>query len=131
MVCKIEFIIFQLLLISNLPKLVKFSSTPENSYRGNSCPLANRQRHNIRRGSFEKDGSFPSAYNQKCAHHHLTGVTYLRGAHDPPLILAPVHAQNLVPVAFEGPSGLHDKLPQGLHALGHLVHCKDKTHSIP
>ena len=75
--------------------------------------------------------SFLQLYNQKHAHHHLMGVTYLRGAHEPPLILAPVHAQNLVPVAFEGPSGLHDKLPQGLHALGHLVYCKDKVHSIP
>ena len=60
-------------------------------------------------------------YNQKHAHHHPMGVTYLRGAHEPPLILAPVHAQNLVPVAFEGPSGLHDKLFWGLHVLGHLV----------
>ena len=73
-------------------------------------------------------------YDQKHAHHRPTGATYLRGAHEPPLIPAPVHAQNLVAVAFEGPSGLHDKLPQGLHALGHLVHCKNKEQgqdSIP
>lgn len=30
-------------------------------------------------------------------------------------------------MAFEGPSGLHDKLPQGLHPLRHLVHWKDKA----
>ena len=30
-------------------------------------------------------------------------------------------------MAFEGPSGLHNKLAQGLHPLGHLVDCKDKT----
>ena len=60
-------------------------------------------------------------YDQKHAHHRPTGATYLRGAHEPPLIPAPVHAQNLVPVAFEGPSGLHDKLLWGLHVLSHLV----------
>lgn len=30
-------------------------------------------------------------------------------------------------MAFEGPSGLHDELPQGLHPLRHLVHWKDKA----
>lgn len=30
-------------------------------------------------------------------------------------------------MAFEGPSGLHDKLAQGFHPLGHLVHCNDNA----
>lgn len=51
-------------------------------------------------------------------HYHLPN---LRGGHHPPLICEPVHAQNLIPMAFEGPSGLHGKLLWGLHALGHLV----------
>ena len=51
-------------------------------------------------------------------HYHLPN---LRGGHHPPLIREPVHAQNLIPMALEGPSGLHDKLLWGLHVLGHLV----------
>lgn len=30
-------------------------------------------------------------------------------------------------MAFEGSSGLHDKLPQGLHPLCYLVHWKDNA----
>lgn len=55
------------------------------------------------------------------------GVCDLWGADDPPLVLAPVHAQNFIPVPLQGPPGLHDKLAKPLHLLCHLMYCTN-TH---
>lgn len=80
------------------------------------------------KGFWKGTALLPLSYRiQNPLTHYAAGVTYLWRAHDPPLIFAPVHAQDFVPMAFEGPSGLHDKLPQGLYPLRHLVHWKDKA----
>lgn len=76
-----------------------------------------------RQGFLKRKDLFPLRWSsQTRARPPRADATYLGGAHDPPLIFAPVHAENLVPMAFEGPPGLHDKLPQSFHPLGHLVH---------
>lgn len=46
----------------------------------------------------------------------------LRGADDPPLVLAPVHTQYFVAVSLQSSPRLHDKLAQAFHLLSHLMH---------
>lgn len=70
----------------------------------------------------------PSTTNLLCSQLETRlEVCDLRGADDPPLVLAPVHAQNFIPVPLQGPPGLHDKLAQPLHLLCHLMYCTKHT----
>lgn len=62
----------------------------------------------------------------KSKHQSDQSVYDLRGADDPPLVLAPVHAQHLVAVSLQSPPCLHDKLAQAFHLLGHLMHWTQK-----
>lgn len=58
-------------------------------------------------------------------------AAYLRGAHNPPLVFAPVHTQHFVSVALQRPPGLHHKLAQRLHTLCHLMDCKQRAVRAP
>lgn len=65
-----------------------------------------------------------------------TGKVYkevydLRGADDPPLVLAPVHTQHLIPVSLQSSPCLHNKLAQAFHLLGHLMHWTNKRWTPP
>lgn len=51
-------------------------------------------------------------------------TAYLGRAHNSSLVFAPVHTENFISMALQGPPGLHHKLAQRLHTLCHLMNCK-------